>query len=79
MRGYSRESVMVETELHEEFKHQCRIHSNHGGFYEPTLSRFLNDMLTEHMDEWFSVYPPPATHDYLDPPEMMDYLNERSN
>ena len=50
MRGYSRESVMVETELHEEFKHQCRIHSNHGGFYEPTLSRFVNDALSDYMD-----------------------------
>lgn len=63
MRGYINKPVMIDAELWEEFQQQCRRHSNHGGYYEPTISRFVNDALSDYMDEWFKGYPEPTDED----------------
>lgn len=60
MRGYVRKEVMIDAELMEKFNREARRHHNHGGYYEPTLSRFVNDALSDFMDEWFKGYPEPT-------------------
>lgn len=59
MRGYVNKPVMIDAELLERFNREARRHSNHNGYYEPTLSRFVNDALSDYMDTWFSDYPDP--------------------
>ena len=60
MRGYVNKTIMVDAELMERFNHEARRHSNHNGYYEPTLFRFVNDALSDYMDTWFSDYPKPT-------------------
>ena len=51
---------MIDAELLERFNREARRHSNHNGYYEPTLSRFVTDALSDYMDTWFSDYPEPT-------------------
>ena len=51
---------MIDAELMEKFNREARRHQNHGGYYEPTLSRFVNDAMSDFMDEWFKGYPEPT-------------------
>ena len=63
MRGYIRQSIMVDAVLMGKFNHECRRRTNYNGYYEPTLSRFVNDALSDYMDTWFSDYPEPTDED----------------
>lgn len=61
MRGYVNKTIMVDAELMERFNYECRRRTDYNGYLEPTLSRFVNDALSDYMDEYFSAYPkPPA-------------------
>ena len=59
MRGYVNKTIMVDAELMERFNYECRRRTDYNGYLEPTLSRFVNDALSDYMDTWFSDYPDP--------------------
>lgn len=56
MRGYIRKEVMIDAKLYERFQREVRRRDTRG-YYEPTLSRFLNDALSDFLDEYLKEYP----------------------
>lgn len=57
MRGYITKTISVDADAYARFEEELKNHSGHNMFYDPSLSDFVNDMLSDHMDEYFKGFP----------------------
>ena len=73
MQGYVNKTVMVESLLMDKWDKEVADHYHHDAHHEPTLSEFLNDMLTIQLHHWFEYNFPNVWHDEIPCREEEDY------
>lgn len=57
MIGFVTRTVSVNADSYARFEEELKKHSGHAEWYDPSFSDFVNEMLVDHMYDYFKNFP----------------------